>query len=139
MCCAGKTSSSICSHADATYCLDKHTMSLVWSKSKQKTAAEISFTNLHPTGYHQVCKRNKHIQRRCQILQFKLRSGEKGAGGFCIIPKYDSIPQHYVVILRGATYAGRRVLHQPLEIPHQPLPRRSRHPRMFLHDIYTST
>ena len=34
---------------------------------KQKSATWIRLTNLHPTGYHQVCKWNKHIQRRCQI------------------------------------------------------------------------
>lgn len=103
---------------------------------KQKSATEIKSTNLHPTGYHQVCKWI-NIYKDDVRLQSKLRKG--GNEGFCIIiPKYDSIPHHYVVILRGATYASRRVLHQPLEIPHQPLPRRGRHPRMSLHDTYTS-
>lgn len=40
-------------------------------------------------------------------------------------PKYDSIPQHDVVILWGTTDSCRRVLLQPLEISHQPLPSRS--------------
>ena len=44
-------------------------------------------------------------------------------------PKYDSIPQHYVVILGGTTDPCRRVLLQPLEVSHQPLPSRSRHCR----------
>lgn len=44
------------------------------------------------------------------------------------IPKDDGVPEHDVIIMRRATDPCRRILMQPLEIPHQPLPRWRRHP-----------
>lgn len=51
------------------------------------------------------------------------RRGTKGNWERKEIPKNDSVPEHDVVVLRGATNARRRILLEPLEIPHQPLPR----------------
>nr|GMD58117.1 Os05g0182550 [Ipomoea batatas]GME01875.1 Os05g0182550 [Ipomoea batatas] len=45
-----------------------------------------------------------------------------------IRPKNNSIPKHYVVVIRSTADASWRILLQPLEIPHQSFPRWRRHP-----------
>ena len=44
------------------------------------------------------------------------------------IPKYHSIPEHYIIVLGGTADTCRGVLLQSLKVPHQSLPCRSRHP-----------
>lgn len=43
------------------------------------------------------------------------------------LPKNNSIPEHYIVVLGCPTYASRWILLQSLKISHQPLPSWSRH------------
>lgn len=47
-------------------------------------------------------------------------------------PKDNSIPKHNIIVLGSPTDASRRILLQSFKIPHQSLPRRSRH----LHHLY---
>jgi hypothetical protein len=51
----------------------------------------------------------------------------RGVGGGGHSPEYDGVPEHDVVVVWRAADPGGRVLLQPFEVPHQPLPRRRRH------------
>jgi len=85
---------------------------------------------LHPKGYHQACKST--------IRSFNKYSAEKPIKyrfffvTLVQLPEYNSIPQHDIVVLWSTTNSCRWVLLQPLEIPHQSLPRWSRHPSLTL-------
>lgn len=100
--------------------------------SMKELATTLRSTNLRPTGYRQGCKSTRanawaHHDPRTLKRKRNERCNHVIVASF--IPKNHSIPQHYVIVLRCPAYARRRVLHQPLEVPHQPLPWRSRHPQ----------
>jgi len=81
-------------------------------QSKAEKKAEIAYPSyLNKAGEENKTKRSDYS---ASSIQFNS-------------PKYDSIPQHYVVILRSTTDSSRRVLLQPLEISHESLPSGSRH------------